>query len=78
MAIIQFVGFPMITPYSIVKYGYIPKLNGEVVWYVTERNRQNGGFILLRADNAVQARETAEKLIEGENKVVASILRDNQ
>lgn len=59
MAIIQFVGMPEVTPYFVVKYGYIPKLDGKLDWFVQVNDRKGG----VVSQTAVADRNAAQGLV---------------
>lgn len=60
MAVIQYVGFPKITPTKVIKYGYIPRLEGGVNWFLTIVEPYVNVTVTHRMVSAKQAHEMAE------------------
>lgn len=54
----------MVLPNAIVKYGYIPKLDGGNVWYVQYSNRIDGGEVVTATPDRKSAKYLADVLID--------------
>lgn len=59
MATIQFVGMPQVTPHFVVKYGYVPKLDGKLDWFVQVNDRKGD----VVSQTAVADRNAAQRLV---------------
>lgn len=64
MAAIQFVGMPVVLPNTIVKYGYIPKLDGGNAWYVQFKNHTDGEEVVVATPDRKSAKYLADVLVD--------------
>lgn len=64
MAIIQFVGFPEITPVAIIKCGYVPNEFGGVDWLVETTYKEDQHQVITLAESQAAAFKLVGELVK--------------
>lgn len=65
MAEIQFVDFPTYIDDKVIKYGYIPRVDGGADWYVVVRFGRRWVTEKIKTDSYASAKAKAEELAGG-------------